>query len=205
MSYTHCARKWLVTALLLGASAASIADERLDAAKAAYDQAFEHYTKLVTTEAGTGDVLEALEEYKQAHIRYMTLRNSSPPAPAYLDTTGIKGIESIELSSDAPADKTVPAPLAALKEQVQAGDAQAMELLSITYRTGYAEQADPYQAIDLLKKSAKAGNANAMASLANAYEAGLWIKQDKNKATTLREQAAKQGSRLAEWELESHE
>jgi TPR repeat protein len=80
-----------------------------------------------------------------------------------------------------------------------------MTVLALAYQTGYNGQVDPLQSIELLQQAAKTGDANAMLQLANEYESGLWIKPDKNKADTLRKQAANQGSRLAEWELESHE
>lgn len=93
----------------------SAAASELSEAKAAYDKTFERYTRLVTTDAGTGDVLQALEDYKQAHIRYMQLRgySGSKPdnaetgkEPAELDTSGIEGIVSIE---DEP--ETTPTPV----------------------------------------------------------------------------------------------
>lgn len=204
---------FLASIILLGTFATPpVLASELDAAKAAYDAAFERYTRLVTTDAGAGDVLQALEEYKQAHIRYMTLSNSARPPPepqaviepGSLDTSGIEGIASID---DAPttAPQSAPADRTALEKQAQAGNPQAMEILALTYQSSYSGQADPYHAIELLKQAAKAGDANAMAALADEYASGLWIKQDNNKANTLRTQAAKLGSRLAEWELESHE
>ena len=209
--------KRLLATLFVGAMSAFPAGaSELTEAKAAYNEAFERYTKLVTTDAGTGNVLQALEEYQQAHIRYMQLRNASgsptnqaeaDSKPAKLDTTGIDGIVGIE-DEDAP----VPAPeqpaspkISSLKGQAQAGNPQAMTVLALAYQTGYNGQADPLQSIELLQQAAKAGDANAMLQLANEYESGLWIKPDKNKADTLRKQAASQGSLLAEWELESHE
>ncbi|QLQ32720.1 MAG: sel1 repeat family protein [Candidatus Thiothrix singaporensis] len=205
--------KSMIFLSLLGSIATTpvIASELSDA-KAAYDAAFERYTKLVTTDAGTGDVLQALEDYKQAHIHYMSLRNNSgqqtTSKPATLDTSGIEGIESIETTpDDAPIAAATSASdkLTSLTQQAEAGNAQAADTLAIAYQTGYAGQNDPYRAIELLQQAAKAGDANAMAALADEYDSGLWIKQDKNKANTLRKQAAKQGSRLAEWELASHE
>ncbi|MBU0655198.1 MAG: SEL1-like repeat protein [Gammaproteobacteria bacterium] len=204
----------LTSIILLGAFAIPpVLASELDEAKAAYDAAFERYTKLVTTDAGAGDVLQALEEYKQAHIRYMTLSNSARPPPepqatseaGSLDTSGIEGIVSIDDAPTTAPPQSAPTDKTALEKQAQAGNPQAMEVLALTYQSSYNGQADPYRAIELLKQAAKAGDANAMVALAEEYESGLWIKQDNNKANTLRTQAAKLGSRLAEWELESHE
>lgn len=206
--------KSMILLSLLGSLAAlPVNASELSDAKAAYDAAFERYTRLVTTDAGTGDVLQALEDYKQAHIHYMSLRNNSgqqatseetASEPASLDTSGIEGIESID-EAETPAATEPSTEITTLAAQAKAGNAQAADTLAIAYQTGYAGQLDPYRAIELLQQAAKAGDASAMAALADEYDSGLWIKQDKNKANTLRKQAAKQGSRLAEWELASHE
>ena len=207
--------KRLLFILFVGAMSTFPAEaSELTEAKAAYNEAFERYTKLVTTDAGAGDVLQALEAYKQAHIRYMQLRNASnsptnqaeaASKPAKLDTTGIDGIVGIEDAPVSAPEQPASAKISSLQEQAQAGNPQAMTVLALAYQTGYNGQADPYQSIELLQQATKAGDANAMLQLANEYASGLWIKQDKNKADTLRKQAASQGSRLAEWELESHE
>jgi len=188
--------------------AAPVSAAELAKAKAAYEKAFAHYTHLATSPGAKGDRQEALKAYRAAYARYRALQAGAKPAaeaakPRTVPLKIPEGMGIVEI--DAPAPKDKPVAMAELAAKAKAGNNRARETLALVYRTGHSGPPDPYRAIELLRQAADAGHADAMAQLADEYEAGVWVAQDPNKARALRVKAAKLGSRLAQWELESHE
>ena len=208
-------RRGLIAALLACmsiASATQAADAvdpaQLAEARAAYQAAFEHYTRLVTTPGAKGDRAAALAAYREASTRYRALQarlegagRSAPgtPAPAAptagsrqaLRTEGIAGIVSIDTD---PTD-----PRARLEQDASAGAPRAQALLGLLALRGLGAQADPEAGIAWLRRAAAAGDADAMAMLADELDSGLWVEPDPARARSLRERAARLGSPLATW------
>lgn len=215
----------MVAVLLVAGSAVSnlrasagdvspVSAAELSAAKAAYEKAFAHYTQLATSPGAKGNRQEALKAYQAALARYRVLQAGAKPTaeaakPRTVPLKIPEGMGIVEIdapaSIDAPAPKDKTVAMAELAAKAKAGNNRARETLALLYRTGHSGPPDPYRAIELLRQAADAGHADAMAQLADVYEAGVWVAQDPNKARALRVKAAKFGSRLAQWELESHE
>ena len=215
MRYALPLQRWLFAALLACSmpapptqAADAVDTARLADARAAYQAAFEQYTRLLTTPGANGDRAAALAAYREASTRYRALQAHleatgqsaqgtpapalSPPArDAPLQTEGIAGIVSIDSSS---AD-----PRARLAQDTSAGTPRAQALLGLLALRGTGAQADPAAGIVWLQRAAAAGDADAMAMLADELESGLWLAADPTRARSLREQAARLGSPLATW------
>lgn len=204
----------LRTAVLACALASSMAHTagavdpaQLAEARAAYQAAFEHYTRLLITPGADGDRKAALQAYREASTRYRTLQSKLEaagihPAPTSaasptLDTQGIRGIVDIDndaSTSDHPSD-----PRVRLESDAQAGTPRAQMLLGLLLLKGTGERTAPEAGIEWLERAAAGGDPDAMAMLADELDSGLWVAADPQRARTLREQAARLGSALAEW------
>ena len=76
----------------------------LDKAYNDYQRAYNHYTSLVTSSKNTGNIEEALEEYRSAYARYLRSKEISDKAVVKisnesisLDSSGIDGIFDIDV------------------------------------------------------------------------------------------------------------
>lgn len=94
-----------------------------------------------------------------------------------------------------------PAAIAALRNQAEAGDANAQVRLGFAYEHGIGVPRDVAQAISWYQKSAAQGNAHGEYSLGVMSRYGIGVQQDYAQAVSLFQQAAGQGDRDAQNDL----
>lgn len=182
-------------------------DPESEAAQAASDAAFEHYTRQTMTHTSASEREQALASYREAQARLQAMAAAAAVGNDLSNDSAISAASEPAASQDAAASLResgmLPARvLSELRASASAGNASAQSTLALVYLTAAPAQADPAKAISLLESAARAGNADAMNALADEYSRGVWVAPDQRKADALRRKAAQAGSRLAQWELE---
>jgi len=192
----------------------------------AYDadqQAFKHYTSLVTTaKAGeSNEVQKALKAYRNAYAEYKKLKTAQtsskqPPKNKPLNTTGVDGIIDID-----PADvennieyieglrkRDHPQNISnnnKTKDKSTEGQLTTSAAISTIdadrYRYGIGVKANQFKAFKLYQHEANKGNPDAMVELSDFYEQGVVIPKNHSKAIKLLQQAVTKGSLIAKWQL----
>jgi hypothetical protein len=85
------------------------------------------------------------------------------------------------------------APMAALTQRAEAGDAEAQVELGRAYEDGKGVEQDDVRAVEWFRKSAEQGNAQAQNALGVMYALGRGVERDKEEAVRWYKKAAKQG------------